>query len=111
MIEKETATLKPFIISKLKGLLEYPSEKPNRILSSLDGNSKWRKGWFAVILGYMELLTRESIITDKDLLLKIKSTKYSWVKGEFYNQSLVTIEDIQYADNLIKEVLAHLEKN
>lgn len=99
---------KEIVIPQLKKLLQnIPSEKPDRILNSTDGPSKWRKGWFASVIGYIDMLGIDFFQSNPVLQQRIDNARTSWIKGEFRQKPLTEQSDIDDADELIKEVLAY----
>ncbi len=100
--KQEIIASKEFFLSKLIGLQEYPSEKPERLIDSRDGLSKWRKGWFTSVIGYLILAVQVGFITDEKIVNKINQKKLHWVDGDFKNQKLTTQKDIDEADELLE---------
>ncbi len=94
----------------LSKLLLVPSEKPDRILDSTDGKSKWRRGWFASVIGYIDMLGMTFFEKDKELEQRISDSRTSWSVGEMRQRSLTEQSDIDQADQLIIDVLEYLKK-
>lgn len=94
----------------LSKLLLVPSEKPDRILNSTDGRSKWRRGWFTSVIGYIDMLGMNFFEKDQELQKRISDSRSSWSVGEMSQRRLTEQSDIDQADQLIKDVLEYLKK-
>jgi len=52
--------------TSLQKQLYVDEVRPNEVISSIDGPSKWRKGWFTVVGAYIQMIIDEMGWIDKD---------------------------------------------
>lgn len=97
------------LIATLKRASEAPEEKPDRILDSTDGPSKWRKGWFTLIIGYLVMAVEQNWIMDEELITEIKKKRNEWIDGDFAKKPLVTQEDIDEGNELLEKALTYFD--
>lgn len=72
-MERAEGEIRLFITQNLRQLLEYPEERPEKVLSSIDGPSKWRMGWFNLAVGYLDLLMEtEGWIKEEKIMINKK---------------------------------------
>lgn len=109
--DTENSLMKSIVSDALKKLLTVPSEKPDRILDSTDGKSKWRRGWFASVIGYIDMLGMDYFKKDTELEARISEARKSWTSGEMRERKLVLQSDIDQADQLIQTILIYIEND
>ncbi|MBP7700444.1 hypothetical protein KA111_00070 [Candidatus Woesebacteria bacterium] len=110
-LDNENTLMKSIVSEALAKLLLVSSEKPDRILNSTDGKSKWRRGWFASVLGYIDMLGIDYFQKDEKLEIRISESRKSWTSGEMRQRALVLQSDIDQADTLINDILNYINND
>ena len=104
---------KEFLIKQIKIMLSWSDEIPKKILHSDDAMKspkyKVRKNWFQNVVFILGMFSaNEYIVKNFALNKKINNYIKTITNGEF-TKRLTTKEDIETANNLLKEVLENLE--
>lgn len=113
-------------LKQLRELYRWSDRKPNEILhshSSANTQSKWRTAWFTVVAGHLEYIEDQGVINSARLKQRIavfrrkieadreRNFQEAQAKGEQFDSTvskLTSPKEIKLADQLIKDVFAHL---
>jgi hypothetical protein len=86
---------------------EYSDEIPTEIIHSTAKNNRFkvRKAWFAGLVGDLELVITDGLVTDRSIALMAEAFMEKYTGEGFQHQVRTTKEDIELANNLINLII------